>query len=156
MIIYKTKIQQEVYSKSWSFAHSMLSCLPSWDLCKMCGRPMQEFFSCSTLHAWIFFHLIFPCMNQCFFFVLVFIIIIINIIIIIIITGHTQYELACVQTSPLPQNNSGEETDFFWGRGDVCTQAKYGCVERCSKVFCIDRFSFCYFLKMFFSMNVIY
>ena len=55
-------------------------------------------------------------MNQCFFFVLVFIIIIINIIIIIIIiiiTGHTQHELACVQTSPLPQKNSGEETDFF-------------------------------------------
>ena len=68
MIIYKTKIQQEVYSKGWCFAHSMLSCLPSWDLCKMCGRPMQKFFSWSTQHAWIFFHLIFPCMN--FFFVL--------------------------------------------------------------------------------------
>ena len=34
MIIYKTKIQQEVYSNSWWFAHSMLSCLPSWDLWK--------------------------------------------------------------------------------------------------------------------------
>ena len=29
---------------------------------------------------------------------------------------------ACVQTSPLPQEKSGE--DFSWGRGDVCTQAK--------------------------------
>ena len=44
MITYKTKIQQEGYSKGWCFAHSMLSCLPSWDLCEMCGRPMQEFF----------------------------------------------------------------------------------------------------------------
>ena len=33
---------------------------PSYDLCKMCGRPMQEFFPRSTLHAWIFFSLNFP------------------------------------------------------------------------------------------------
>ena len=36
--------------------------------------------------------------------------------------------VACVQTSPLPQKKSGEETFFlsifFWGRGDVCTQAR--------------------------------
>ena len=43
-----------MYSESWCFAHSMLSSMPSWDLCKMCGRPRQEFFSWSTLHAWIF------------------------------------------------------------------------------------------------------
>ena len=34
---------------------------------------------------------------------------------------HTIYhvQIACVQTSPLPQKKSGEETspDFFWGRG---------------------------------------
>ena len=29
--------------------------------------------------------------------------------------------LACVQMSPLPQRKSSP--DFFWGRGDVCTQA---------------------------------
>ena len=66
MIMYKTKIQQEVYSKSWCFAQSMLSCLPSRDLCKLCERPVQEFFSWSTLHAWIFFRLIF--LAWCFFF----------------------------------------------------------------------------------------
>ena len=54
MIIYKTKIQWDMYSESWCFAHNMLSSMPSWDLCKMCGRPRQEFFSWSTLHAWIF------------------------------------------------------------------------------------------------------
>ena len=33
--------------------------------------------------------------------------------------------IASVQTSPLPQKKSGEVSspDFFWGRGDVCTQA---------------------------------
>ena len=58
MIIYKTKIQQEVYTKSWCFALSMLSCLPSWDLCKMCGRPMEEFFFLVYSACIIFFHLI--------------------------------------------------------------------------------------------------
>ena len=61
MIIDKTKIQQDVFSKNWCFAHSMLSCLPSWNLCEMYGRPMQEYFFWSTLRAWIFFHLIFTC-----------------------------------------------------------------------------------------------
>ena len=68
MIIYKTKIQQEVYSKSWCFAHSMLSCLPSLDLCKMCERPMQEFFP-GLLCMDEFFSLIFP-LHEFFFFVL--------------------------------------------------------------------------------------
>ena len=43
-----------MYSESRCFAHSTLSSMPSWDLCKMCGRPRQEFFSWSILHAWIF------------------------------------------------------------------------------------------------------
>ena len=68
MIIDRTQIQQEVYSESWCFAHSMLSCLSSWNLCKMYGRPMQEFFSGLLYAHEFFFHLIFPCMN--FFFVL--------------------------------------------------------------------------------------
>ena len=33
-----------LFKDCWCFAHSMLSCLPFWDLCKMCGRPMQQFF----------------------------------------------------------------------------------------------------------------
>ena len=43
-----------MYSESCCFAHSTFSSMPSWDLCKMCGRPRQEFFSLSILHAWIF------------------------------------------------------------------------------------------------------
>ena len=43
-----------MYSESCCFAHSTLSSMPSWDLCKMCGRPRQECFSWSILHAWIF------------------------------------------------------------------------------------------------------
>ena len=58
MIIDKTKIQQEVYSKNWCFAHGMLSCLPSWNLCKMYG-PMQEFFP-GLLYVHEFFSLNFP------------------------------------------------------------------------------------------------
>ena len=39
--------------------------------------------------------------------------------------------IACVQTSPLPQKKSGEETllpIFFRERGDVCTQARIGII----------------------------
>ena len=43
-----------MYSESCCFAHSTFSSMPSWDLCKMCGRPRQEFFSLSILHAWFF------------------------------------------------------------------------------------------------------
>ena len=63
MIIYKTKIQQEVYSKSWCFAHSMLSCLPSWDLCKCVEGQCRNFFLVYFACMNFFVHLIFPCMN---------------------------------------------------------------------------------------------
>ena len=65
MIIDKTKIQQEVYSKSWCFAHSMLSCLSSWNLCKCIEGQCRNFFlvysTCMIFFftkfslAWIFF-----------------------------------------------------------------------------------------------------
>ena len=48
------------YSESCCFAHSTLSSMPSWDLCKMCGRPRQECFSWSILHAWIFWGTLLP------------------------------------------------------------------------------------------------
>ena len=57
----QTKSEPEVsIQKADVFAHRMLSCMPSWDFCKMCGRPLQKFFSWSTLHAWFFFSLNFP------------------------------------------------------------------------------------------------
>ena len=48
--------------------YAFLACMPSWDLCKMCGRQLQEFLSLSTLHTWMFFHVIFPYMNLFWFF----------------------------------------------------------------------------------------
>ena len=40
IILIQDQNSKKVYSKSWCLAHSMLSCIPSWDtLCKMCGRP---------------------------------------------------------------------------------------------------------------------
>ena len=47
------------------------------------------------------------------------------------LTPYFLLQLACVQTSPLPQKKIGRRDDtsllpiFFWGRGDVCTQASY-------------------------------
>ena len=65
IILIQDQNSKKVYSKSWCFAHSMLSCIPSWDtLCKMCGRPffffsgllcMHEFFSLKFSLAWYIF-----------------------------------------------------------------------------------------------------
>ena len=67
MIIYKTKIQQEVYSKTADVLHTV--CFPAclFEICAKCVEGQCSNFFFLMYSACMNFHLIFPCMN--FFFV---------------------------------------------------------------------------------------
>ena len=65
IILIQEQNSKKVYSKSWCFAHSMLSCIPSWDLCKCVeGHFFLVYSACLN-----FFHLNFP-LHGIYFFVL--------------------------------------------------------------------------------------
>ena len=63
IILIQDQNSKKAYSKSWCFAHSMLSCIPSSDLCKMCRRPFFPVYSACMN----FFHLNFPSHDLYFF-----------------------------------------------------------------------------------------